>query len=343
MTGAESKWHDFSSFLSGLYTDWSDVRITEWVELPGGWETEVFRLQISCQIEGREEKPSKVLRLFPGPAGDERARNEFEVMRLVAAHSLPLPGVDGLVTAKSPLAVPFILMEYIDGLQLRNALEGASQATLSTALERMASILARLHSLDVPTVLPNGSRLRARWESGGGEPQQVLVAMRDTVARFHLGGFDPVVMLLEQSLDRVHGLPTRVLHNDFHPENVLKRKGDGRFVVLDWSFADVGDPRLDLAWCALLVGTMLGKPARRMFLDHYAAGGGSTDDLDVFELLKLSDRLATLATWLEGYVPSPIPRITPEAMRGDYRVHILNVYDRYLEMTGDPLPTFEAL
>lgn len=340
---ADADWSALAELVSRSIPEAPDVRITNVVDLPGGWETEVVRLDFREDAGDSRGVMSRVIRIFPGPTGEERARHEYEVMSLVAARGLPLPAVDRLVVENSPLETPFILMEYVEGTPLREVLQGADHGMISASLARMGSILARLHALEIAADTSAPSTLLANWSEDQGDSPAELTSLRETVGRFELEGFGLLLERLETRFEPIRSLPPRLLHNDFHPDNILVREADHQYVVIDWSFANSGDPRSDLAWAAFLVGTMLGEPSRRHLLDGYAEMGGTIADLEAFEMLKLSSRLATLATWVQGQVPSPIPRITPRTMRGEYRVHILNVYNRYLDLGGNLLSIFEEL
>ena len=65
--------------------------------------------------------------------------------------------------------------------------------------------------------------------------------------------------------------------------------------------------------------------------------------LEYFEAVKFSERMLTIATWLDESVVIPVKKITREAIRGEYKIHVLNVYARLKEVTGLELPTIENL
>ncbi len=54
-------------------------------------------------------------------------------------------------------------------------------------------------------------------------------------------------------------------------------------------------------------------------------------------------RMLTIATWLDEAVEIQIPRITKQAFRADYKVHVLNLYRRLKEITGLEIRTIEEL
>ena len=53
--------------------------------------------------------------------------------------------------------------------------------------------------------------------------------------------------------------------------------------------------------------------------------------------------MLTIATWLDKSVTIPVPKITRDAIRGDYKIHVLNVYRRLKQILAYSLPTFENL
>lgn len=69
--------------------------------------------------------------------------------------------------------------------------------------------------------------------------------------------------------------PSRLLHGDLLPQNVLVTEGD-ELVAIDWAEAMVGDPAYDFCIVARGIRRPLGEPdARRRLLDAYHAAGGS--------------------------------------------------------------------
>ena len=60
-------------------------------------------------------------------------------------------------------------------------------------------------------------------------------------------------------------------------------------------------------------------------------------------MLKLGARLITIALWLDEDVEIPVPKITKDSIRNEYKVHVLNVYDRVKEITRLEIPLFEGL
>lgn len=309
------------------------LRVDRLEPLGAGWETDLFVATVELAAQHGPAQRRLVLRLFHGADHPARARREFELMQRVRQLGVRVPEPLQLVDQDSPLGSSFIVMEHIPGSNLRQRLRGQSDDRILEALDHMAGLLAAIHRLPARQVLP---------EASPESPAALLPGMRQTVERYALDEFEPILRWLEQRQAPGSAEAPVLLHNDYHPENLLRR--DGELVVIDWSFAGVGDYRLDLAWTLLLVGTMLGERYRDPLLSRYAARRGApVVEFEYFEALKLAARVLTLLTWLHGSVEIPVHRITPEAMRGDYKVHVLNPYRRLKQIAGIELPSLEAL
>ena len=133
-----------------------------------------------------------------------------------------------------------------------------------------------------------------------------------------------------------------LIHNDFHPQNTLLREGS--LVIIDWSFAEVGDFRMDLAWSILLFNVMAGGDHRVALKKAYERAADShIENFGFFEALKFTMRMVTIGTWLDEAVMIPVAGITKHAIRTDYKIHIMNPYRRLKEITGLEIATIEEL
>ncbi len=320
-----------------------NLRVYDRGEITTGWETRIHAFAVDYLAGGEKRREELIVRVFPGVGGAAQARREFYIMRQVARRGVVAPRVDFVVTDETPFGDPFIVMERVRGENMADALAAAPESEVQRLVATMVDPLVRLHEL------PTSELIHPRYEaSTDGEPISFVPAteedMRMAVDRYHLGHFKPLLMWLDSRKDGVRPGHTCVLHNDYHPHNIVVREDDGQLVTLDWSFADIGDFRLDLAWSALLIGVAAGESYRDVFIERYQANSGRiVEDFSYFEVLKLGARLITIALWLEGSVVIPVSKITRQAIRNEYQVHVLNVYDRVKEITRLQIPLFEGL
>ncbi|CAG7650186.1 Thiamine kinase [Paenibacillus solanacearum] len=79
-------------------------------------------------------------------------------------------------------------------------------------------------------------------------------------------------------------LQTCMIHGDVHLGNMVEQQG--RYTIIDWTNAQLGDPRYDAAWAAFLAAIYDGEEGYQAFLDAYAAASGySRAELEPFEAM----------------------------------------------------------
>ena len=92
---------------------------------------------------------------------------------------------------------------------------------------------------------------RARWFVGGKLNASVncldrhLETLRTAIARHDLTGLEHGLEWLKAKRPP-EPAALSILHLDFHPLNLIVRP-DGSLAVLDWTYADLGDPHADVA------------------------------------------------------------------------------------------------
>ena len=331
-------------YLEGLVANQSDwhVQVFDQGEITEGWETRIHSFTARYEVNGERINEELILRLFPGVNGSRQAAKEFDVMKRVAQRGVPTPRVDFAVTEKTPLGNPFIVMERVQGATLADALQRASGREAVRLVEAMVDPLVRLHQIPVDELFPSGPEATTEDEFTFVLPE--LTEMRSAVERYRIEGFEPLLLWLDKTRDEAEPGDICALHNDYHPLNIMVRKDSGELSVFDWSFSGSGDFRLDLAWSALLLGLMAGQRYRKVFIKRYEdISGRRAENFSYFEVLKLGARLITIALWLDEDVEIPVPKITKDSIRNEYKVHVLNVYDRVKEITRLEIPLFEGL
>jgi aminoglycoside phosphotransferase (APT) family kinase protein len=326
-------WDRVASFLAEQLPGRRQLTIQQISEISSGWETDLYVIEIE-HSEGHSE--GIVLRLYRGPDQQARAIKEHRLMLRMAELGIPVPQSLLLATDNSPLGDAFVVMEHVAGPTLMQNLDEASESEIEGSLHRMTELQAAIH--------------RIAWDGLVEAPdsapddfiQQRLTEMQQTVRRYHLTGFDPHMQWLEDRREQGNVRQLSLIHNDYHPENILVR--DGELVIIDWAFAEASDFRLDLAWTAMLVGSMLGEQYRPHLLETYEQISGlPVDNFEYFEVLKLTMRMLTIASWMDESVQIPVHKITRQAIRGEYKVHVLNPYRRLKQITGLKLSMIEAL
>lgn len=326
-------------FLGSQYPELDKLELLDLNEFSGGWETDLYRLKLAGTRNGEMVPLELVLRLYGGIDPLEKARKEFALMKGVTRFGVDTPRVDALVEDRTILEQPFIVMEHIPGetLEMRITREG-----VSGWLDSMMQILARIHSIPWEELIPEPVEILPNPTVPAAYVASSLGEMDRTIDRYGLTGFGPTLDWLHDREALGAATAPSLIHNDYHPQNILLREDE--LVIIDWSFAEIGDYRMDLAWSTLLFGVMAGGRHRSALLEAYERAAGSPiENFEYFEALKFTLRMLTIATWLDEAVEIPVPGITRQAIRGDYKQHVLNPYQRLKEITGLEIRTIEEL
>lgn len=331
-------------WMERLRPDRRYLDILQSEEIGTGWETRLEILRVHYEESGLELEEQVVLRCHQGARAEEKALREAQILHFVAQAGMAVPQVLGYLPNSDELEGSCLIMEHIPGQTVEERFRDKSASEIRASLDHMLTPLVMLHRLPWQTAT-TGTVLGAEsTDQGPADAAERIERLNREIGERRLGDFSPLVTWLSERVPVNLETHLSLCHSDYHPQNLLVTQPEGRVVVLDWSYCSVDDYRLDLAWSVLLFGTMLGAEIRGDVLRSYQrVSGKSVSHFEFFEVLKLTQRLVTLATWLEGQVPSPVQKITPQAMRGAYKVHVLNVYDRLVEVTGIRLQMFEAL
>ena len=194
-----------------------EVRISELRRIGAGREAEVFALG-----EGR------VLRLARTAAFRQAVERERVALLAAGRSGAPVPALFERVDVDGR---PGLVLERLDAHDL---LHGLLRRPWELALVPwvLARVHASLHEGVAPTELPD---LRT----------EVVERLRSDLVPSDVR---------HAALRRLSELPDddRLCHGDFHPGNVLRRRGGG-YAVIDWKAATRGDPAADIARTRLLL------------------------------------------------------------------------------------------
>lgn len=211
-----------------------------------------------------------VMRRPPRATIDSSAHNigrEERVLAALAPSPVPVPAPRGLCAEEAVPEAPFLLMEAVDGVSVRDQLPprwaGDPAAAARAIGEQTATALADLAELD----------WRALGLEGFGRPDDFLARQvprwRKQYERYRhreLPDFEAVAAWLEANRPP-DGEPA-ILHGDFHVDNCLfGGNGVPRLAaVIDWEMSTIGDPLLDAGLFLGFWGTERAEPLGMPFV-----------------------------------------------------------------------------
>ncbi|MFP3902300.1 MAG: phosphotransferase family protein [Acidimicrobiia bacterium] len=222
---------------------------------------------------------------------------EHRIISALAPTDVPVPPVVGLCTDEAVNGAPFYVMEFVDGLVVRDRATGERLGVEQRrhAGDQVADVLARIHAVDPGAV-------------GLGDLGRTEGYVERQLRRWH-GQWERSRTRDLPVVDEVHAAlagsvpeqgPATIVHGDYRLDNCLLGQDGGIAAVLDWELCTLGDPLADVGlllvyWTepgdahpALLdAATALeGFPSRAELLDRYAASSGrDIHDVDYFVAL----------------------------------------------------------
>ncbi len=177
------------------------------------------------------------------PKGAHDVLREARLLQALAGR-VPVPGVHAVCEDTTVTGAPFVVLEFLDGLVLRDPagvrkdLPEASRAAVGPAL---VDALAALHEVDPADAGLGG--LAARRDHLERQLRRWHDNWRRTATR-PLPDLERAHAKLAERVPEQHR--TGIVHGDFRLDNCLLDP-DGRVLgVLDWELATVGDPLADL-------------------------------------------------------------------------------------------------
>ena len=221
----------------------ADVRVSDLQPISGGYSLLTYGFTATSADGARRH----VLRVDPPDDArmtvTDRA-SEWELLaQLTAKGAVPMPAAlaydDGTVLGR-----PGIVLDFVDGPQL-----GAHAATVEYAdqlqlAQQLAGTLAAVHRAGADAIPASVAR-PSSWD----DYVDGLIAAWREIERNHAER-NPFLRYVACWLEthKPPPAPLTLVHGEFQTGNVMIDAA-GAMQVIDWEYAHVGDPRIDLGWC----------------------------------------------------------------------------------------------
>ncbi len=327
-----------SEYYSGLYPNRIGQTISQLADITSGWEAQLYVYVVEYLEEGQKVSEDRILRLFRGYQASQRATSEFNVLSRLHGMGFPVPEVFHLESEDMRLGGSFIIMERVFGSNLSDVLRSASEEEAERLMTEFTRIWVHLHRLDGSDIIPG-------FPDGDTDRYlDDLFSLANGLMRdLGVTWFQPVLDWLEAHRGDVTPEGLRVIHMDYHTQNVMVRD-DGSMVVLDWTQAAPGDYRADLAWTALLMSTYGDPKTRDTVLEMYERiSGKETLDIEYFDVIAAARRLLSIAASLNRGAEQMGMRSGAEEHMRRSSEHLQKVYGLLKERTDLRLPELEEL
>lgn len=323
---------DLRRYLARHYPD---ATFSDFSFLTRGWECDIYAFRMTFAAGHPHDF---VLRFYSGSGGSEKASLEGSGIPLLHRAGYPVPQVLLAESDESILGRAFIIMDRLDGQNLRAVLRTVAREEQDRLIRQFSGLMAQLHNLDWRPFTTHSAHF-------GADPtavlNQVINFSRRLFVKFELEGFLAILDWLDAHKTAISVRPA-IAHLDFHANNVFLRS-NGRMAVIDWSQLSVLDYRCDLSWTRLIMGER-GEPHwRQDILKYYvAATGQPVDDLDYFDVISFIKNLSGTVISLHAGPESLGLRSMAAAYSPNLRL-MRWASQRIKDITGLTIPEVEAI
>lgn len=270
--------------LIQIFTELHDnqIQIENVYEINAGWEAHIIGFRL---IEG-DNFTDLVARIYNGANASQVATYEFNVMHNLEKIGYPVAEVYVCNPENEPLGTPFIIMEKISGSSLMDKFI-VDPMNQTDSLKLFSRLYVDLHKIPPRKIIP----VKRNYKSTKGRLNYLFHLYEKNI---HLGNFSdlsPILLWLQKESKTIENIPLCLIHRDFHPGNILFRM-NGSPAVIDWTSADIGDFREDLAWTKMLASTFFSESLGDLFFNGYDSESRKIiNDIEYFEVLQMLRRL----------------------------------------------------
>jgi aminoglycoside phosphotransferase (APT) family kinase protein len=220
-----------------------DVQVCDLTPLVGGYSLQTTRFT----VKSAAGDATYVLRA--NPPGDaaltrtDRAQEWAILSVLTAGGGVPMPAARWADVDGSRLGSPAIVIDLVDGPQLLGHLQDVDEAGRSALALELAATLGALHRR-CGDLVPASLERPSSWDA---YIDGFIAGWRQVEAAYP--EHNPFIRWVASWLDshRPPPAPLTLVHGEFQTGNVML-DASGAMKVIDWEYAHVGDPRVDLGW-----------------------------------------------------------------------------------------------
>jgi aminoglycoside phosphotransferase (APT) family kinase protein len=229
-------------------------------------------------------------------------------------------------------------MEWLEGhSMMENFLE--NRMNLEPHIQVFTNLFVELHRLDPYLIFPECSRFVSPIEY----LEFILNQNRRDLLKSGLCWLEPVIDWLKARIYDITPKPFSILHNDFHPGNIIVGS-NGHYTVIDWASSTFGDIREDLMWTVLLANAFWGRSFGDFLLKAYEElAGTEIMDSEFFEVVAMYRRIHdTAISFTKGAEEASMRSGAVDQMK-ETITHLHNIHNFLQEKTGIRLEEYERL
>ncbi len=239
------------AYLTARNGEGGPITVHDYTPITGGYSRAMSKFY-AVDTHGRR---GYVMRADPPPGQsilDTDRTVEWNMLQVIANDgSLNIPEPCFFDATGADLGSPAFISERVEGDTLHVLCNAGNEESNAQYIDRLAGLIGSVHSFDT-NKLPPALERPATWDT---YIDSCIQSWRDAEAA-HVER-EPFLRVVAAWLDahRPPPAPLSLVHGDFQGPNIIMEQSTGVFHYLDWELAHVGDPREDLGWWVLAMGS----------------------------------------------------------------------------------------
>lgn len=236
-----------TAFLRSIDGVGADAEVTDLVQLTGGYSLLMYRFDVATAAGTSRY----VLRVNP-PAGEAMTHTDRSLEwalldALTLTGSVPMPAARWADPEGTALGSPAIILDFVDGPGLLGHLNAVDDERRRVLALDVATAIGTVHAAGSECV-PSGFSRPESWDD---YVDGFIAEWRAVEAS--MAERNPFIRWVAQWLETHKPPPAdlTLVHGEFQTGNVMV-DSDGALQIIDWEFAHVGDPRIDLGWMQIV-------------------------------------------------------------------------------------------
>ncbi|MDH5402113.1 MAG: aminoglycoside phosphotransferase family protein [Candidatus Heimdallarchaeota archaeon] len=250
-------------------------------KIPGGWESDIYAIT----AEFNSDNLYFVVRVLKGENTTVRAEKEYQDMINLSEIGVSIPKLYGFGPS-GETHNGFIIMEQILGNNMGELMLAGAPEEIQKQVIKMVNLHLGIQEKDWNKVT------EANYDITANPRAFINSRLERYENKLQHSSFKSIIEPIIKKLYQVNVETTKlqVIHNDFHPFNILYRL-DGTAVIIDWSGVDLGDARFDVAWTYLLISSFNRQLADFTLQVYFSQKPNLQNQFDIFIKLVCIRRL----------------------------------------------------
>lgn len=190
-------------------------------------------------------------------------KKEYSILKYLRSANFSVPAVHVLELDESFLGGPFIIMEQVKGISLKNFISHGTKVEINSILKKFAGAFARLHNLEV-----DPSLISVDFPENAYSYAKGCASIKDEVDYAKDWDYEWITDWLRANAVRFPSTRYSLVHFDAKLDNYVIVDDELPFFV-DWEWSHIGDGLRDICCAYFEIMHILGESDALRFINYY--------------------------------------------------------------------------